>query len=816
MTISTLPVSPIVLVSTGPAAKAGVVQINLGATTGQIVTGAEFGLATTMGTPNWSYASYGDPGFQAVANQYPTDLLRHNWELNTLMDFMFPSRSSASTPDYSHIDNYLNQQGNLKGFFNNQTATQIVTLGFPSWLNISDPADQALYANMVKGIAQHFTAMGEPIHNYELVNEPDGRYGVSDMANTFNAVAQALKSVDPSYKLGGLTETWYHADDAQTFFNIAGKNIGFVSWHQYVDGSIGSKSDQQVVNDMMGVQSEAQSVRAQMQSAGISDSVPLFLGEYNVDGGDYNDPNNQNLVGAVAAAATTYGMIHSNTNMTMGALWDVQNDSSYSVFGAQGNYHINPVGVVLADLTAYMPGNLVQTTMPSNTPGLVGYTTENGQGFSTALIDTNLSQGYTVDLSKDSLPATGLYRVEVSNANPQGIKTAITDLSHVSVAAGSVVIITNEAPHGGTEFNGSATSTPAPTPAPSPAPAPAPAPMPTPPASQGNAITPGKGSFTDAAGNVYGLDASGNANENGNPLADGSNTAAMQYANGQVYGQDATSHNWYTWNQTTWTAASAPPPTPTPAPVPTPVPPVVVPPVVVPPVVVPGAPPAAPATDTLQLSLSEDAWQGDAQAFVTVDGKQVGGMLTVTAAHAQGKAQTISLTGSWGPGAHDVGVQFVNDAYGGTATTDRNLYVNKLTLDGQASAAPPATLYSNGTAHLATAASPLVLQLSEDAWQGDAQFTVAVDGKTLGAAQAVTALHAKGAVQDFAFGTAMAAGTHDVAVSFLNDAYGGTAATDRNLYVSAVDANGKAMAGTTATLLSTATQHFAVVVAAHL
>jgi len=365
-------------------------------------------------------------------------------------------------------------------------------------------------------------------------------------------------------------------------------------------------------------------------------------------------------------------------------------------------------------------------------------------------------------------------------------------------------------------------STPAPTPTPT---SPPPTPTPTPSPFQSEYITPGKGSFTDPAGNVYRIDAMGNADENGNPLADGSNTAAMQYANGQVYGQDATSHNWYTWNQTTWTAASAPP-TPTPAPVPTPVPPVVVPPVVVPPVVVPpvvvppvvvpGAPPAAPATDTLQLSLSEDAWQGDAQAFVTVDGKQVGGMLTVTAAHAQGKAQTISLTGSWGPGAHDVGVQFVNDAYGGTPTTDRNLYVNKLTLDGQASAAPPATLYSNGTAHLATAASPLVLQLSEDAWQGDAQFTVAVDGKTLGAAQAVTALHAKGAVQDFAFGTAMAAGTHDVAVSFLNDAYGGTAATDRNLYVSAIDANGKAMAGTTATLLSTATQHFAVVVAAHL
>ena len=87
-----------------------------------------------------------------------------------------------------------------------------------------------------------------------------------------------------------------------------------------------------------------------------------------------------------------------------------------------------------------------------------------------------------------------------------------------------------------------------------------------------------------------------------------------------------------------------------------------------------------------------------------------------------------------------------------------------------------------------------MLQLSEDAYQGDAQFTVTVDGKALGAAQSVTASHARGGVQNFAFGQAMAAGTHDVAVSFLNDAWGGTVATDRNLYVNAVDANGAAHA----------------------
>ena len=227
------------------------------------------------------------------------------------------------------------------------------------------------------------------------------------------------------------------------------------------------------------------------------------------------------------------------------------------------------------------------------------------------------------------------------------------------------------------------------------------------------------------------------------------------------------------------------------------------------------SPNVQPATDTLKLSLSEDAWQGDAQAIITVDGKTAGATVTVTALHNQGKTQSMTLSGQWGPGVHDVGVQFINDAYGGSSATDRNLYIDTVSLDGQTSATPPAALFSNGTAHFATAASPLVLQLSEDAYLGDAQFSVAVDGKALGPAQSVTVLHASGGAQNFGFGQAIAAGAHDVAVSFLNDAWAGTAATDRNLYVNAIDVNGSAVAGTSASLLSTSTQHFSVVVAAH-
>jgi len=109
-------------------------------------------------------------------------------------------------------------------------------------------------------------------------------------------------------------------------------------------------------------------------------------------------------------------------------------------------------------------------------------------------------------------------------------------------------------------------------------------------------------------------------------------------------------------------------------------------------------------------------------------------------------------------------------------------------------------------------AATLDLSLSEDAYQGDAQFTVAIDGNTIGGAQTVTALHSQGALQDFSFSNALTAGTHDVAVSFLNDAYGGSGAADRNLYVDGISVNGTAVGGAAAVLYGTSTQHFAVTV----
>ncbi len=87
---------------------------------------------------------------------------------------------------------------------------------------------------------------------------------------------------------------------------------------------------------------------------------------------------------------------------------------------------------------------------------------------------------------------------------------------------------------------------------------------------------------------------------------------------------------------------------------------------------------------------------------------------------------------------------------------------------------------------------PLVLQLSEDAWQGDAQFTISVDGAQQGDVQTATALHGLGQTQDVALGL-LTAGAHSIGVTFLNDAWGGTAQTDRNLYLDGATLGGQAV-----------------------
>ncbi|MBP0496121.1 calcium-binding protein, partial [Pararoseomonas indoligenes] len=138
------------------------------------------------------------------------------------------------------------------------------------------------------------------------------------------------------------------------------------------------------------------------------------------------------------------------------------------------------------------------------------------------------------------------------------------------------------------------------------------------------------------------------------------------------------------------------------------------------PVVVPPKPTDAPVSevvgsgpDALVLKISQDAWNGSAQYTIAVDGKAVGGVFTAHADHDSGLHDTITLNGNWGAGAHTVTVQFINDSWGGTADTDRNLYVDAGSYNGVGISGASASLVQNGPAFIAFDATPETLRSSQ-------------------------------------------------------------------------------------------------------
>ncbi len=228
--------------------------------------------------------------------------------------------------------------------------------------------------------------------------------------------------------------------------------------------------------------------------------------------------------------------------------------------------------------------------------------------------------------------------------------------------------------------------------------------------------------------------------------------------------------------------------------------------------------------DTLSLVLSQDYWQGSAQFNVDVNGIKIDGVQTLDPSllNSAGGTEIYTLKGDFSSvsGTDTIKLNYLNNAWGGTASTDRNLYVNGITLDGKAtSSAIPTELYITESKSFtvsapipAPAPSPtpvnitgpaigsgpdtLDLTVSQDYWQGSAQFTVDVNGIQIGSVQTVnpSVLNSVGGTETYTmkgyFGSA--SGSNTIHVNFLNDAWGGTVSTDRNLYVNNISLDGKA------------------------
>lgn len=217
-------------------------------------------------------------------------------------------------------------------------------------------------------------------------------------------------------------------------------------------------------------------------------------------------------------------------------------------------------------------------------------------------------------------------------------------------------------------------------------------------------------------------------------------------------------------------------------------------------------------SDSIVVNMAEDQAQGiNAEFTLNVDGQQIGGIQTVTASQSAGQTEAFTFEGNFAPGSHDVTVTYPNNFIYPGETGDRNVYVDGLTYDGQTVSNTTTPIYTsplfppnstagnyygnavftvNDTTSVPAGASStptttpaavsvgsgpdtLALNMAEDPYNGDAQFTVSVDGQQIGGTQTTTAVVSQGQFQEFDVHGNFGPGNHTVAVTFLNDAVGG-------------------------------------------
>jgi hypothetical protein len=270
-------------------------------------------------------------------------------------------------------------------------------------------------------------------------------------------------------------------------------------------------------------------------------------------------------------------------------------------------------------------------------------------------------------------------------------------------------------------------------------------------------------------------------------------------------------------------------------------------------------------SDSIVLNMAEDQAQGEDAVFtVNVDGQQIGGPQTVTASQSAGQTEPFTFAGNFAPGQHNVTVSFVNNFIYPGLSGDRNVYVDGVTYDGQTisntttpiyetalfppnstvgnvygnavfsvndstsipAGAPSTPTTTPAAVSIGSGSDTLVMNMAEDPYQGDAQFTVSVDGQQIGGTQTTTAVVDGGQFQEFDVHGNFGSGTHTVSVDFLNDAVGGyypggtpglpagqwaLDTEDRNLYVMGMSLNGGTpVSGAPWEISSAGTENFSV------
>jgi hypothetical protein len=362
-------------------------------------------------------------------------LLRLNTPVQPIIQAVFAK--GVAHPNWKPFADWVAHRGD----FLKKTGRLVFGIG-PAGGDTSIPA--ATWADYAKATALHFRAIGQEVSYWEVGNECDPM-GAETYSGYFNAIADALHSVNAAYLVGGPVGSWWNGIDLNTFASLSGKRIGFIDFHSYpVNDTDSSRTAYQKAVSFPDVLDARKAVAGTAAA-----SLPIGLLEYNMNGGQQPDgtwglPAQGTIVGAVYAALLLSRAFTSDARFTMGGLWDLVGDSNYGAIGnAQDgtSYRaIDEQGRYLSQAARLLPGQQVLSS--TTAPDLQVLAARSDGRFCVQLVNYAVEVEQSVAISvKGQQPGSRVARWELSAAHPGGHATTLTSLARVVLPPESVVIL---------------------------------------------------------------------------------------------------------------------------------------------------------------------------------------------------------------------------------------------------------------------------------------------------------------------------------------------------------------------------------------
>lgn len=339
----------------------------------------------TVTTSQTTPANFGSNDFQIISpvnvadstyhnllKQINLRLLRfHNANLSDAWSDATAKTWVASTIQVAY-DAYLPAYGaNVPG---ENSAGQFATLptvvqtipNWPKWMaqsnNLLDPSAYDEYANFCAALVRIINIdQKRGVIYWEPFNERDKIYKDAGQLNElwmiYNKAAIAMKSVDPTIKVGGPALTYNDTSTLAAFLRACGSNVDFVSWHRYLTADP-SLSNDQIMAGTPNYANQVRSMRSVVIKVIPNRQIPLFLGEYNINYSWQSGETRQNTyIGAVWFASVLKHLV--DAGIEMATSWNAK-DGIYGLIDNSNNLRLS--ATVFTWANAYLVGANFKTT----------------------------------------------------------------------------------------------------------------------------------------------------------------------------------------------------------------------------------------------------------------------------------------------------------------------------------------------------------------------------------------------------------------------------------------------------------------------